>query len=292
MEGGAAAGAMRLALLRQLLVLDWDYRRRAGDEPHAGDYQPRLPGDRALIEEVGREMSASPDSTRLQADGPHALNTPWSSAEPPHHVGQPAVPEDTASACYDLLHEVGHGGIGVVFRGRDRLLGRELAVKVLCEAYRDNPEARRRFTEEARVGSQLQHPAIVPVYELGCFSDRRPYLTMKLVEGHTFALAGCGRGKGDPTLSAMDQAHWRQEAFAWLRNDLAFWADRLDKNVPHVRPVAQRALERWQMEKALAGIREPEELAGLPEAERARYLRFWADVQELLVRCLASRARL
>src|SRR5262249_48784309 len=88
---------------------------------------------------------------------------------------------------YELLQEVGQGGIGVVFRGRDRLLGRALAVKVLREAYRDNPEARRRFTEEARVGSQLHPPAIVPVYELGSFGDRRPYLTMKLVEGHTLA---------------------------------------------------------------------------------------------------------
>src|SRR5206468_4833639 len=91
------------------------------------------------------------------------------------------------SARYDLLQEVGHGGIGVVFRARDRLLGRELAVKVLREDYRDKPEARHRFTEEARVGSRLQHPAIVPVYELGWFDDRRPYLTMKLVEGQTFA---------------------------------------------------------------------------------------------------------
>src|SRR5262249_36653098 len=55
----------------------------------------------------------------------------------------------------------------------------------------------RRFTEEARVGSRLQHPAIVPVYELGWFDDSRPYLTMKLVEGHT--LSALLRNRHDPS---------------------------------------------------------------------------------------------
>jgi serine/threonine-protein kinase len=84
----------------------------------------------------------------------------------------------------------------VVYRGRDRHLGRELAIKVLRDDYRDRPEARRRFIAEARVGSQLQHPAIVPVYEQGQFADGRPYFTMKLVEGHT--LAALLRDRADP----------------------------------------------------------------------------------------------
>src|SRR5262249_9183713 len=62
-----------------------------------------------------------------------------------------------------------------------------LAVKVLRANYRDQPEACRRFVDEARVGSQLQHPAIVPIYELGEFADGSPFLTMKLVEGKTLA---------------------------------------------------------------------------------------------------------
>jgi tetratricopeptide (TPR) repeat protein len=66
-------------------------------------------------------------------------------------------------------------------------LGRELAVKVLRDDYRDRPDARGRFVAEAKVGSQLQHPAIVPVYELGHFADGRPFITMKLVEGQTLA---------------------------------------------------------------------------------------------------------
>ena len=51
----------------------------------------------------------------------------------------------------------------------------------------DKPELVRRFVEEAQIGGQLQHPGIVPVYELGTFADRRPYFTMKLVKGRTLA---------------------------------------------------------------------------------------------------------
>jgi serine/threonine-protein kinase len=184
---GAAGEPERSALLRQLLLLDWDYRRRAGDDPRAGEYRARFPGDPALIDDVSREMSEPPGSTRQGPDGPPAPDTPWPGVGSPGLPGAAAAGAEAGSDRYDLLQEVGSGGMGVVFRGRDRLLGRETAVKVLREAYRDNAEVRRRFIEEARVGSQLQHPAVVPVYELGWFGDRRPYFTMKLVEGRTLA---------------------------------------------------------------------------------------------------------
>ncbi len=88
---------------------------------------------------------------------------------------------------YQLLGEIGHGGMGAVFKGRDPDLGRDLAVKVLLEEHQNVPDLVRRFIEEAQIGGQLQHPGIVPVYELGSFSDRRPYFTMRLVKGHTLA---------------------------------------------------------------------------------------------------------
>jgi tRNA A-37 threonylcarbamoyl transferase component Bud32 len=171
---GTTGGPGRPALLRQLLLLDWDYRRRAGDEPRPEDYHTRFPDDTALIEAVCREMSEPSADTSAGTGGPEA-----------RPAAGPGL--EAGADRYELLHEVGRGGIGVVFRGRDHHLRRDLAVKVLREDHRDRPGARRRFLEEARVGSQLQHPAIVPVYELGWFDDRRPYFTMKLVEGHTLA---------------------------------------------------------------------------------------------------------
>ncbi|MHC4550758.1 MAG: protein kinase domain-containing protein [Planctomycetota bacterium] len=86
---------------------------------------------------------------------------------------------------YEILGELGRGGIGVVFRGRDMDLGRDVALKVLHERYSRTPELLRRFVEEARISGQLQHPGVVPVYEMGLGPGRRPYFTMKLVRGET-----------------------------------------------------------------------------------------------------------
>jgi eukaryotic-like serine/threonine-protein kinase len=86
-----------------------------------------------------------------------------------------------------LLGEIARGGMGVVLKGRDPDLGRDLAVKVLLESHMEKPDLVRRFVEEAQISGQLQHPGIVPVYELGTFGDCRPYFTMKLVKGQTLA---------------------------------------------------------------------------------------------------------
>jgi serine/threonine-protein kinase len=86
-----------------------------------------------------------------------------------------------------LLGEVARGGMGAILKGRDTDLGRDLAVKVLLETHQGKTELVQRFVEEAQISGQLQHPGIVPVYELGQLPDRRPYFTMKLVKGQTLA---------------------------------------------------------------------------------------------------------
>ncbi len=109
-------------------------------------------------------------------------------AEPETPVVRPSSPEmPEETGRYQLLGEIGHGGMGAVLKGRDPDLGRDLAVKILLDEHQDDPELVRRFIEEAQIGGQLQHPGIVPVYELGQFGDRRPYFTMKLVKGRTLA---------------------------------------------------------------------------------------------------------
>ncbi|MBL8897327.1 MAG: tetratricopeptide repeat protein [Planctomycetes bacterium] len=91
------------------------------------------------------------------------------------------------SGRYEVLGEIGRGGVGVVYKGRDRDLGREVAMKVLRSEYAERPEILERFVEEAQIGGQLQHPGIVPVYELGLQHGERPYIAMKLVKGSTLA---------------------------------------------------------------------------------------------------------
>jgi serine/threonine-protein kinase len=106
-------------------------------------------------------------------------------------VIQPGSPEMIGladrSAHLQLFGEIARGGMGAVLKGRDVDIGRDLAVKVLLEKHRDNPDLARRFIEEAQIAGQLQHPGVVPIYELGIFADCRPYFAMKLVKGRTFA---------------------------------------------------------------------------------------------------------
>jgi serine/threonine protein kinase len=87
---------------------------------------------------------------------------------------------------YQLFGEIARGGMGAVLRGRDVDLGRDLAVKVLLDKHAGRPEVVRRFIEEAQIGGQLQHPGVVPVYDIGHFGAR-PFFTMKLVKGQTLA---------------------------------------------------------------------------------------------------------
>ncbi len=88
---------------------------------------------------------------------------------------------------YRLVGEIARGGMGVVLRGRDQDLRREVAVKVLHSELARRSESVQRFVEEAQICGQLQHPGVVPVYELGLLEDERPFFTMKLIRGRTFA---------------------------------------------------------------------------------------------------------
>jgi serine/threonine-protein kinase len=88
---------------------------------------------------------------------------------------------------YQLLGEIARGGMGVILKGHDTDLGRDVAVKVLDGELAKRPAVVQRFIEEAQIGGQLQHPGIVPVYELGLMADDSPYFTMKLVKGRTLA---------------------------------------------------------------------------------------------------------
>jgi WD40 repeat protein/serine/threonine protein kinase len=86
---------------------------------------------------------------------------------------------------FRLGQELARGGMGVVYSARDDSLGRDVAVKVLHERYRDDALMAQRFLDEARITAQLQHPGIPPVFEVGRLADGRPYLAMKLIKART-----------------------------------------------------------------------------------------------------------
>jgi len=107
--------------------------------------------------------------------------------EPPIATGGgPSV--DGSAGRYQLLGEIARGGMGAVLKGRDPELNRDLALKVLLEQHRGRADLVDRFVEEAQICGQLQHPGVVPIYELGRLPDRRPFFAMKLVKGQTLAM--------------------------------------------------------------------------------------------------------
>src|SRR5215475_6374279 len=85
---------------------------------------------------------------------------------------------------YEILAPLGAGGMGEVYRARDSRLRRDVAVKVLSEALSADAGRRKRFEQEARSASALNHPNIVTIYDIGS-SDSTVYIAMELVEGRT-----------------------------------------------------------------------------------------------------------
>jgi tetratricopeptide (TPR) repeat protein len=108
----------------------------------------------------------------------------------PKHSGDTHPPATTptvipvAQKRYEIVRELGRGGMGVVYLARDSVLEREVAYKVLPEGLRGNPNALKNFLREAKAAAQLNHPNIVTVYDAG-ESEHGFYMAMELVDGTT-----------------------------------------------------------------------------------------------------------
>lgn len=104
----------------------------------------------------------------------------WNYAPAPKEEGGPTDTPGPAERRYEFLEELGRGGMGQILRARDQFLDRDIALKTLLPEVNQD-EFQRRLIAEARLTGQLEHPSIVPLYDVGRLSNGVPFYTMRVI---------------------------------------------------------------------------------------------------------------
>jgi serine/threonine protein kinase len=119
------------------------------------------------------------------------------STQPIEQKAEIDIVRESLAAEYEVLEELGRGGMAIVFRARDKQLERDVAVKVLPFSLSFDAEFVERFQREARTAARLEHPNIIPIYRVGR-SGRVIYFVMKLVRGQSLSRILSARGALTP----------------------------------------------------------------------------------------------
>ena len=153
-----------------------DFAGSPADSQHSSAPE-QMPGERAgpledlatygvQAEELPRDLGIKIPSTAL----------PTAPSDSRTSASWPVIPD------YDILCELGSGGMGVVYKARHRSLNRLVALKMIHTGIQDNPDLLARFKIEAEAVARLDHPHIVQIHELGDF-EGSPFISLELLEG-------------------------------------------------------------------------------------------------------------
>jgi formylglycine-generating enzyme required for sulfatase activity len=163
------------AVAVELIRAEYDLRRRREPELALADYVRRFPqyGDR--LQQLNQQLSTRrPDS---ESEAPPTIAVAASAGQVPCRLGR-----------YRVIGRLGAGGFGVVFKGRDDELRRDVAIKVPHRRRIARPEDVEAYLAEARVVAGLDHPHVVPVYDVGRGDDGLCFVVSKFIEGSDLAV--------------------------------------------------------------------------------------------------------
>jgi formylglycine-generating enzyme required for sulfatase activity len=163
----------RLALFLVLLRLELAFRRQAGEAVDSEDYLERFPACADLMRLFFRqEITAATGPPAAPDPSDLASTASGSEAALPDRLGR-----------YRVLAVLGRGGFGIAYWGHDDELRRDVAIKVPLRERLASPEAVEAYINEARALARLDHPHIVPVYDVGRTDDGLCYVVSKFIEG-------------------------------------------------------------------------------------------------------------
>jgi serine/threonine protein kinase len=175
--------AERSACLRELLVIELEWRAKRGENPAVSDYLPRFPAEVGTIQSIFEECGTIALQDRVPKGfekETHDLLTGAALAAKPAS-GQSLKP-GTELGNYTILRLIGQGGMGAVYHAEHRRMRRKVALKLIAPAAVQHPDVLLRFHREVQAVSRLEHPNIVTAYDADQAGDIH-FLVMQYVDG-------------------------------------------------------------------------------------------------------------
>jgi hypothetical protein len=176
----------------ELIVLEYHFRRQQGQNPQPSDWYVRFPQYSEQLRARLEEAPANLDSGTRET--PALATSPYDDAD--RRTLADVDVDIPVLGRHEILEELDRGGMGVVYRARDLVLDRVVALKVIRSGTLASSDEVRRFYREARAAAQLRHPNIVPIYGMGLYEKQ-----------HCFTMALFPRGS-----LAQHRADYRQDA--------------------------------------------------------------------------------